>query len=227
MNWKFTDKLVNNIQTGLDPAFAYSKRILPNKCSRGTGITGSVDYHEFVDRNLEEFGMRIELITEDLMKKNIRKFSKFVNDAFAEYYQQYKWRKYADDNYLLNPLKDKFKFSFCIFDSDEEIRFLNFTSVLDGKLNNHLTFASKNTRRMNLAKYHIIKLCQTGLDCGYEKQVGYWPKINNGSIILYLRMGWEAASIKDDGILIMQADNAEVIRRAYKLLTEKETHIMA
>ncbi len=183
-------------------------------------MTDIIDYNKFVDEELGKLGFRIQLITEEVMKKNIRKFSKFINEAFAEYYDVYKWRKHADDTYLLNPLKDKFKFSSCILDSKDNICLVNFTSVLDGKLNYHFTFASKNTRNMNLAKYHIIQLCQRGLEYGYGHQAGYWPKNNNGSIILFLKMGWQISHIREDGILILLADNAKVIQQTYKLLTE-------
>jgi hypothetical protein len=183
----------------------------------------NINYHKFVDEELSKLGMRIHLITEDSMRKNIQKFSKFINDGYAEYVDVYKWRKFADDEYLMNPLQDKFRFSFCIMDTAEEIRFINFTSVLEGKLNNHFTFASKNTRGMNLAKYHIIKLCQTGLDNGYANQIGYWPKNNNRSIILYLKLGWQISHIREDGLLIMTADNAHIVSVAYNLLLGNKT----
>jgi hypothetical protein len=181
-------------------------------------MTETIDYHKFVDAGLEQLGMRILLVTEDLLKENIRKFSKFINDGYKEYYDVYKWREHADDEYLMNPLQDKFKFSFCILDTNENIRFINFTSVVEGKLNNHFTFASKDTRSMNLAKFHMIKLCRTGVDNGYAQQVGYWPKNNNRSIILYLKLGWQISYIREDGLLIMLADNALIAKNAYGLL---------
>lgn len=182
----------------------------------------TIYYHKFVDEGLNRLGMRIQLITEDLMRENIRKFSKFINNGYAEYYNVYKWRKSTDDEYLMNPLKDKFKFSFCIMDSADEIRFINFTSVIEGKLNNHFTFASKNTRGFNLAKYHMIKLYRTGLDNGYTHQLGYWPKNNSRSIILYLKLGWQISYIKEDGLLIMMAEHAQIVSNAYSLLRRNE-----
>jgi hypothetical protein len=107
-------------------------------------------------------------------------------------------------------------------DVKSNIRFVNFTSISEGKLNNHFTFAHKNTRGLSLAKLHIIKLCQTGLDNGYAKQIGYWPKKNNGSIILFLKMGWEISRIREDDILIMEADNAKIVSQTYKLLSENK-----
>ena len=178
----------------------------------------AIDYHKFVDDGLAKLGMRIQLITEEVMRKDLRKFSKFINDAFAEYYDVYKWRKYADDEYLLNPLKDKFKYSFCIRNSDDEIVFVDFTSVLDDILNHHIVFAAKSTRGMNLAKYHIIKQCQTGLENGYTRQIGYFSKKNNRSIILFLKMGYEISHIREDGLIIAYGNNEEIIKNTYNML---------
>jgi hypothetical protein len=181
-------------------------------------MTDTVNYHKFVDEELGKLGLRIELITENMMKRDIRKFSKFINDAFSEYYEVYKWRKHADDDYLLNPLKDKFKFSFCILDSAGELRLVDFASVLEGKISHHFVFTSKNSRGMNLAKYHSIKLCQTAIENGYKEQIGYFSKKNNGSIILHLKMGYEISHIREDGLIIGYADNAAVIANTYKML---------
>ena len=177
-----------------------------------------IDYHKFVDEELAKLGMRIQLITEEVMKKDIRKFSKFINDAFAEYYDIYKWRKHADDEYLMHPLRDKFKYSYCIVDSDGRIRFLNFTSVLDGMLNNHFVFASQNTRGMNLAKYNLIKQCQTGLDNGYTKIIYYFSKKNNRSLTLFLKTGFEISHFREDGLIIAYGNNTELISNAYNML---------
>jgi hypothetical protein len=181
-------------------------------------MADNINYHRYVDEELGKLGLRIELITKNMMKKNIRKFSKFINDAFAEYYEVYKWRKNADDEYLLNPLKDKFKFSYCILDSDDVLRLVDFASVLDGRINHHFVFTAKNSRGMNLAKYHSIKLCQTAIENGYTEQIGYFSKKNTGSIILHLKMGYEISHIREDGLIIGYANNAKIIANTYKLL---------
>ncbi len=183
-------------------------------------MTDIINYHDFVDEELSKLGLRIELITEDIMKRDIRKFSKFINDAFGEYYELYKWRKHADDEYLMNPLNDKFKYSFCILDSNDKLSLVDFASVFDDKINHHFVFTSKDSRGMNLAKYHSIKLCQTAIENGYKYQIGYFSKKNNGSIILHLRMGYEISHIREDGLIIGYADNAAVIANTYKLLQE-------
>jgi len=177
-----------------------------------------INYHEFVDTELKKLGLRIELITEDIMRRDIRKFSEFINAAFTEYYEVYKWRKHADDDYLLNPLKDKFKFSFCVRNSANELVLVDFASVLDGKINHHIVFTAKEYRGMNIAKYHSIKLCQTAIESGYKEQIGYFSKKNNGSIILHLKMGYELSHFREDGLLIGYADNAKVLQNTYNML---------
>jgi hypothetical protein len=179
------------------------------------------DYHKFVDTELAKLGLRIELITAEIMKRDIRQFSEFINNAFSEYYEIYRWRKHADDDYLLNPLTDKFKFSFCIRDKQEALKLVDFASVTDGKINHHLVFTSKDMRGKNLAKYHAIKLCQTALDNGYREQIGYFSKKNNGSIILHLRMGYEISHIREDGLIIGYADNAVILENTYRMLQQK------
>jgi hypothetical protein len=179
-----------------------------------------IDYHKFVDDELAKRGLRIQLITEQYMNENIRRLSTFINDGFAEYYDVYHWRKHADDDYLLNPLTDKFKYSFCILNTKNEIKFVDFCSVLDRKLNNHFVFTSKDVRGINLAKYHIIKLSQTGLDNGINEHIGYFSNKNNGSIILFLRMGYEISHIREDGLIIAYANSEKVIANTYKMLTE-------
>jgi len=181
-------------------------------------MTDIIDYHKFVDEELAKLGMRIELITEDLMKKNIRKFSKFINDIFSEYYDIYKWREYADDEYLMHPLNDKFKYSFCIFDTNDEVRFINFTSILDGMLNNHFVFASKDTRGMNLAKYNLIKQCQTGLDNGFTKIIYYFPRKNSRSIILFLTTGMHLSHFRDEDHLVAYGNIPDIILNTYNLI---------
>lgn len=180
----------------------------------------NINYHKFVDDELAKMGLRIELITLEIMQRDIRKFSEFINNAFAEYYEVYKWRKHANDEYLLNPLTDKFKFSFCIRNRADELKLVDFASVTDGKINHHLVFTSKDMRGKNLAKYHSIKLCQTALENGYKEQIGYFSKKNNGSIILHLRMGYEISHIREDGLIIGYADNAVILENTYRMLTE-------
>jgi hypothetical protein len=85
-------------------------------------------------------------------------------------------------------------------------------------IHNHCTYARKDTRNFNLAKLHIIKLCQTGLDNGFTHQEGLWPKTNNKSIILFLKMGWQIESIRNNKELFMIADLEKVRNQTYELI---------
>ncbi len=185
----------------------------------------AINYHAFVDEELGKMGLKMELISEDLMRKDLRKFSKFINDSFEEYYEIYRWRKHADDDYLLNPLTDKFKFSFCIKDSNDNLVLADFASVTDGKINHHIIFTAKEYRGKNLAKYHSIKLCQTALENNYKELIGYFSRKNNRSIILHLKLGYEISHIREDGLIIGYGDIETVLKNAYKMLKAPWTRI--
>ncbi len=175
------------------------------------------EFHKFVDNKLAENDFRIVLITEELMKKRIGDFMDFVNSIRKEYKELYKWKEESED-YFLNGLKDKWKFSFTILNDKDEPCFVNFSSVYGDIIHNHCTYARKDTRGFNFAKLHIIKLCQTGIDEDYTYQEGYWPKNNNGSIILFLKMGWEIQSIRNNNELFMIANLEKVRNRTYNLI---------
>lgn len=176
-----------------------------------------INFHEFVDNSLSRNGYKILLITEKLMSERIDDFMNFVNGIRKEYSGLYGWAEESKD-YFLNGLCDKWKFSYVITDNNNKISFVNFSSVYKDIIHNHCTYAGKNTRGLNFAKLHIVKLCQTGLDNGFKYQEGYWPKNNNGSIILFLKMGWEIQNIRNDKELFMTADLEKVRNRTYELL---------
>ncbi len=177
----------------------------------------NIDFHEFIDLELSKAGYKIVTLSQDIMTSRLKDFNKFVNDIFSEYADEYKWKP-VDDSFFLNPMNDKWKYSFAILDKDERIHFLNFSSVYDDHIHNHCTFAGKESRGKNFAKFHIIKLCQTGLDNGFTYQEGYWPKNNNGSIILFLKMGWNITHIRNNQELGMSAELDKVRNRTYDLI---------
>ena len=176
-----------------------------------------ISFHEFVDEKLAENSFGILLITEELMKKRVEDFMNFVNGIRKEYKDLYKWKE-EDAKYFLNGLNDKWKYSFTIVNEKDELCFVNFSSVYGDIIHNHCTYARKDMRSFNFAKLHIVKLCQTGLDNGFTFQEGFWPKNNNGSIILFLRMGWEIQSIRNDKELFMKADLEKVRNQTYELI---------
>lgn len=177
----------------------------------------NIDFHLFADTKLAENGYKIVRISKELMDNRIDDFMKFVNDIRKEYETVYGWKQETRE-YFLNPLNDKWKYSFTIMNKNDELCFVNFSSVYGAVIHNHCTYARKDTRNFNFAKLHIIKLCQTGIDNGFTHQEGYWPKNNNRSIILFLKMGWEIAGIRNNEDLFMTADLEKVRNRTYSLV---------
>jgi hypothetical protein len=176
-----------------------------------------INFHEFVDSALAKNGFKIVLISKQVMESRIDDIMSFVNSIRNEHFEVYGWKEESRE-YFLNPLNDKWKYSFMILNQKDEICFLNFSSVYDKIIHNHCTYARKDTRGFNFAKLHIIKLCQTGLDNGFTHQEGFWPKSNNGSIILFLKMGWKIQNIRNDQELFMIADLEKVRNQTYGLV---------
>lgn len=179
----------------------------------------NTDFHGFVDSKLGEKGFKIAVISEELMNNRLDDFMSFVNNIRGEHNPVYGWKPETKE-YFLNGLKDKWKYSFTIMNQKDEPCFVNFSSVYGDIIHNHCTYARKDTRGFNFAKLHIIKLCQTGLDNGFTHQEGYWPKNNNGSIILFLKMGWKIDSIRNNNDLFMIADLEKVRNQTYSLVLE-------
>jgi len=177
----------------------------------------NIDFHKFVSDNLAENNFKIQNITNAMMHDRLKDFMDFVNGIRTEHSELYGW-KAEPKEYFLNGLNDKWKYSFTITDKDDKLCFVNFSSVYGNIIHNHCTYAKKETRSYNFAKLHIIKLCQTGLDNGFTHQEGFWPKNNNRSIILFLKMGWEIQSIRKDTELFMIADLEKVRNQTYELI---------
>lgn len=180
-----------------------------------------INFHKFLDDKLGEKGFRICNANEEFVKARLNDLMDFVNGIIREYSKEYGWTP-VNEQFFLNPMIDKWKYSFVILNNTDEICFLNFSSVYGEIIHNHCTFARKDTRGLNFAKLHIIKLCQTGIDNGFTFQEGYWPKNNNRSIILFLKMGWQIESIRDDKELFMTADLEKVRNRTYELVISEK-----
>ena len=155
------------------------------------------------------------------MKTRLSDFMAFVNGIRREYRELYEWQE-ENEQYFLDGLVDKWKYSFSIMNDNDDIFFVNFSSVYGDVLHNHCTYAHRDTRNLNFAKLQIIKLCQTGLDNGFRYQEGYWPKNNNRSIILFLKMGWQIESIREGSQVLMKADLEKVRNQTYELIINKQ-----
>lgn len=176
-----------------------------------------IDFHNFVKEKLSEKGFKISVINEEMMKKRVDDFMDFVNNIRNEYKHIYNWNKEKKE-YFLDGLKDKWKYSFAILNEKDELCFINFTSVYYNKLHNHCSYTRKDMRSLKLAKLHSIKVCQTGLENGFTKYEGFWPIKNNGSVILYLKMGWEIESMRNNSELYMTANLEYVRNKTYELI---------
>lgn len=178
----------------------------------------NVNFHKFVNDELAKNGYKILLVTEELLKNRLDEFMCFVNNIRLEYKNVYQWSEESRE-YFLNGLHDKWKYSYVIFSEANEICFVNFTSVYGDILHTHCSYAKNDKRNFGFAKLHLIKLCQTGLENGFTHLEGFWPKKNNGSIILYLKMGLEIQSMRNNKELLLVGNLLKVRNRVYKLLT--------
>jgi len=179
-------------------------------------LNSEFDFEGFVETELKSSRLKIIPASENYCLDNLEKILSFINTNRNEYAADYGWRQEAKE-YILNPLQNKFKFSYVISNETDEICFLNFTSVYDKILHNHCTYTSSVYRNKGLAKLHMIKLCSNALNSGFEFQEGFWPVNNNRSLILFLQMGWQLDSIGKDTQVKMIADNKIVRQKAYEL----------
>lgn len=178
-----------------------------------------MDFHAFVDQELNKKGFMIQQITEDYMNRRLPDIMRFVNSILVEYSAVYGWKP-ESEAYFLNGLDRKWDFSFAIEQiADHEICFVNFSSVYGNSIHYHGTYAASKHRGQGFAKYHMIKLCQVGIDAGFVHQEGYWPKHNNGSISLHLKMGWKIEEIRKQGTQLFLIANLEEVRdRVYEMV---------
>jgi len=176
-------------------------------------------YNNLVNESLQKLGLRIRLIDSTLITSRLNDIMHFVNGVRMEYADAYGWEP-ESEAYFLNPMVRKFEFSYIIEEiKNNNICFLNFSSVYNDFLHLHCAYGSKTFRGANLAKCNHLIVCNSAIDSGIYKQDAYWPKHNNGSIILFLKMGWKIEDIRKNGTqLYMIADNTTVRNNIYKML---------
>lgn len=188
-----------------------------------TTLSPGINFHKYVDEKLLESGYKITPITEEIMNKRLSDFMNFVNYIRNEHSETYNWYTESRE-YFLNGLVDKWKYSFAIVDLNDNICFVNFSSVYGDIIHNHCTYSGSMHRNLGFAKWHMIKLCQTGLDNGFSWQEGYWPASNNRSIILFLKMGWQISKvIEEKGYLMMKANLENVRDQTFNLLNSSKS----
>lgn len=178
------------------------------------------EINKYIDKTLSDKGLRIVRITEQVMADRLGQIMDFINGIIREYSSNYGWKEESKD-YFLNPLNRKFDFSFLIENCiTNEICFISFSSVYENDiLHLHLAHSNKNYRGIGLAKYNQLKMCNEAIAQGLLNLDAYWPKQNNGSIILFLKMGWRIDEIRKNGTqLYMKATTHEVLNNLVKML---------
>ncbi len=187
------------------------------------GNFSNIDFDKFVEDELTVHGFKIITITEDLMAKRLEDFMTFVNGIRNEYKDQYGWNEETKEYFLAGMVK-KWDYSICIVDKNDKLLLVNFSSVYPGNiLHNHCTYVSKIARNKDLAKLYMIKIAQKALNNGIKVYDGYWPINNNGSIILFLKMGWEIKSLRKGKELYLAADLINARDKAYTLYLKEKT----
>lgn len=180
----------------------------------------NINFHKFVDEELERKNCSIRPITGKYLRQRLEEIMSFVNEIRTEYSQAYGWSNETKE-YFLNPMDRKWLLSFLIENNQTgEISFTSFASVYGDRIHVHFTYAKKGSRSLGLGKLHSIKLCQTGLDCGFTRLEGYIPKHNNNSIRFYMKMGWKIESMRNGQELFITADLKQVRDGTYKAYLE-------
>lgn len=176
-------------------------------------------YHEFADKLLSERKLRIIQITKDCLKNNFIEIKQLVNSTRKEFGSAYNWCEETDD-YFLQDLSGKWKYSFGIINQEDKIFLVNFSSLYGEILHYHFTYVSKEYRNKNLAKIHSLKLSQYALDNNLTQQEGYWSPNNLDSISLYQKLGWTIQEQVSQHKLLLRSDIQTVRDNSYKLLAE-------
>lgn len=174
-------------------------------------------YHNFAKEELKKKGFIIKSLNEDYMNERLNEIMQFVNGILNEFSGNYKLWKPKPKEWFLNPMNNKWKYSSIIENEENEICLINFTSVYSGLLHTHCTYVNKKYRNLGLNKLHKIEVCQTGLENNFLKYEGIWDKYNNGSIILYLRLGFKIESMRNDEQIVMVGNLEEIRNKAFNL----------
>ncbi|MFZ2322560.1 MAG: GNAT family N-acetyltransferase [Ignavibacteriaceae bacterium] len=155
-------------------------------------------YHNFTEQELDKKGFVIKSLNEEYMNNRLDECMNFVNNILNEYKESYNFWDLKTKEYFLNPLDRKWDYSFVIEDKTNDIAFIQFASIYENKIHRHLTLTKKNYRSLGLIKLHQIKLCQLGIDNGFKEQEAFCDLNNNGSLIVFLKMGFKITGIRKE-----------------------------
>ena len=180
----------------------------------------NLDFHKFVDQKLSEKQFRITLLNWEFMENRLKEIMDFVNAIRTEYSGMYGWRAEEKD-YFMNGLVDKWRYSFAILDSAGRISLVNLSSLYGQSVHMHCTYTAPALRGLGLGKLHMLKLSQTTIDNGLNLMEGFWPKLNNGSVILHLQMGWKIDLVDQAKQCVKLVGNALTVReKTYGLINK-------
>ena len=138
-----------------------------------------------------------------------------------EGYAKFGWEP-EEKEYFLNPMDRKYSYSFLIEDVNKKILMATFVSVYGDIIHSHCTYTSSGNRSLGLAKLVVMGYCLLGIKDGFKKWGGWFPKINNGSLILFLRLGVKIESMRDNTHLYASGDLKEMVDRAYELYMKEK-----
>lgn len=174
--------------------------------------TPAVDVHSLVNIRLSAAGFTVSSLTESVMVSRLDEVMDFVNSIRGEYGNAYGWKPEPRE-YFLNGLNRKWEFSYLIEEiSSKKISFVGLCSVYDNLLHLHCAYAARGQRRIGLGRFFNLKVCQVGIDKGFSEIEGFWPKHNSGSLILFLRMGYQIEDLRKAGTQLLLSANLAASR---------------
>ena len=131
------------------------------------------------------------------MEFRIDEIMSLVNGVRTEFANDYKWGPEPKE-YYLKEIHNKWEFSYMITHSGTVV-FVNISSLQNGNFHFHGTYTRREYRGRNLATYHMAFISDLANKAGLNEMEGYWPKHNNGSLILHLRLGWKIHDLRKNG----------------------------
>jgi hypothetical protein len=136
-------------------------------------------------------------ISKTTMAERIDEIMELVNGVRNEYAKDYHWTAETND-YYFKEIPGKWHFSQMITHQNR-IVFVNISSLQNDIVHFHGSYTHRNYRGRNLATYHMAFISNLAIEAGVHEMEGYWPKHNNGSLILHLRLGWKIHDLRKNG----------------------------
>jgi hypothetical protein len=179
------------------------------------------DLDRFVAAELDKHDLKLVQITEELMVSRLSDIMQFVNAIRTEYSSKYGW-SIENKEYFLNPMDRKFSYSYLIENKNRKILILSLFSVYTKTIHNHCTYSDKEYRNLGLAKLLLMNLCTKAIKDGLETYSGFFPKGNNGSLILFLKLGLRIDYMRNNSEIFGTCNLKEMANNAYKLYCKEK-----